>query len=167
MLSELDDCDIKILQILQHDCRITAKEMSDKVGKSVTAVHDRIRRLEDSGYILRYVALLDGARIGRGVTGYTTIHLKEHSQSVLRAFEREVIKFPEVMDCCQLTGQADFIIRVVIADLQAYNEFLLNKLATLANIGTVQTSFVLSEAKRETAYQVAPGSEVKKKVKKK
>ena len=166
MVSDLDDCDIKILQILQHDCRVTSKEIADKVGKSVTAAHERIKRLEDSGVILRYVALLDRGRIGRGVTGYTSIHLKEHSQALLRGFEREAVKFPEVMECCQLTGKADFLIRVVVADMEAYNSFLLNKLATLPNIGTVQTSFVLSEAKRETAYQVAPVSEVKKKVRK-
>ena len=166
MLSELDTCDIKILQILQHDCRVTAKEMADKVGKSITAVHERIKRLEESGYILQYVALVDRSRIGHGVIGYTSIHLKEHSQAVLRGFEMEVIKFPEVMECCQLTGKADFLIRVVVADLGAYNSFLLNKLATLANIGTVQTSFVLSEAKRETAYQVMSVEEAKKKAKK-
>ena len=154
MLADLDTIDIKILQILQYDARVTTKEMADKLGKSVTAVHERVRRLEDTGYIRRYVALLDKDMIGKTLIGYTTVQLKEHSQAILRGFEKEVIKFPEVMECCQLTGQSDFLLRVVIQDMEAYNDFLLNRLATLPNIGTVHTSFVLSEAKRETAYHL-------------
>jgi DNA-binding Lrp family transcriptional regulator len=154
MLADLDTIDIRILQILQYDARVTTKEMADKLGKSVTAVHERVRRLEETGYIQGYVALLNKEKIGKTLTGYTTVQLKEHSQSVLRGFEKEIIKFPEVMECCQLTGQSDFLLRVVIRDMQAYNDFLLNKLATLPNIGTVQTSFVLSEAKRETAFHL-------------
>ena len=80
--------------------------------------------------------------------------LKEHSEAVLSGFEREVIKFPEVMECYQLTGLSDFLIKVVIQDIEAYNHFLKNKLATLPYIGNVHTSFVLSEAKRETAYHL-------------
>ena len=161
MLADLDITDIRILQILQHDAQVTTKEVADKLGKSVTAIGERVRRLEHDGYIKKYVALLDNEKIERSVTGYTTVQLKEHSQAVLRAFEKEVIKFPEVMECCQLTGQSDFLLRVVIRDLHAYNDFLLNKLATLPNIGTVQTSFVLSEAKRETAFHLPLPSQEK------
>ena len=163
MLADLNAVDIQILQILQYDARMTTKEMADKLGKSVTAIHERIKRLEEDGYIQRYVALLDKNMIGKTLTGYTTVQLKEHSQAVLRGFEREVIKFPEVMECCQLTGQSDFLLRVVIQDMRAYNDFLLNRLATLPNIGTVQTSFVLSEAKRETAYHLPLPSQDKAK----
>ena len=83
MAEDLDDINIQILQLLQHDARITHKEMADKLGKSVTAVYERIRKLEEVGYILRYVALLDKNLIGRSLTGYTTVQLKEHSQLVL------------------------------------------------------------------------------------
>lgn len=162
MLANLDTIDIRILQLLQHDARVTTKEMADKLGKSVTSVHERIKKLEDAGYIQRYVALLDKDLIGKNLTGYTTVQLKEHSQSVLRSFEKEVIKFQEVMECYQLTGQADFLIKVAIGDMQEYNHFLMHKLATLPNIGTVQTSFVLSEGKRETAYALSIAAEAKK-----
>jgi DNA-binding Lrp family transcriptional regulator len=117
MLADLDTIDIRILQILQYDARVTTKEMADKLGKSVTAVHERVRRLEETGYIQGYVALLNKEKIGKTLTGYTTVQLKEHSQSVLRGFEKEIIKFPEVMECCQLTGQSDFLLRVVIRDM--------------------------------------------------
>jgi len=165
MAEDLDDINIQILQLLQHDARITHKEMADKLGKSVTAVYERIRKLEEVGYILRYVALLDKNLIGRSLTGYTTVQLKEHSQLVLRNFEKEVIKFHEVMECCQLTGQSDFLLKIVIQDMQSYNDFLINKLATLPNIGVVQTSFVLSEAKKETAYPLPTSATTKKKAK--
>jgi Lrp/AsnC family transcriptional regulator, leucine-responsive regulatory protein len=152
MAASLDSIDILILQLLQHDARLTNKEIADKLSKSVTSVYDRIRRLENSGYIRGYVALLDKERIGKNLTGFITVQLKEHSQTGLKAFQKEVVKFQEVMECYQLTGQSDFLIKVAIRDMQEYNDFLMNKLSTLPNIGVVQTSFVLSEAKHETAY---------------
>jgi len=152
MLSDLDAVDIRILQLLQHDSRITTKEMADKLGKSVTPVYERIKKLEEAGYIQRYVALLDKDMIGKHLIAFTTVQLKEHSQAVLRGFEKEVIKFHEVMECYQLTGQFDFLIKVAHKDMNEYNDFLMNKLSTLPNIGVVQTYFVLSEGKAETAY---------------
>src|SRR6266566_10019378 len=152
MLAALDKTDISILQLLQHDARITTKEIADKLGKSVTPVYERIRKLEDTGYIRRYVALLDKDLIGKNLTAFTTVQLKEHSQSALRGFEKEVIKFQEVMECYHLTGQFDFLIKVAIQDMKEYNAFLMNKLATLSNVKSVQTYFVLSEGKQETAY---------------
>lgn len=154
MLADLDSVDIQILNILQYDARMTTKEISAKTGKSVTAIHERIRRLEEKGIIQSYVALLDKTRIGKKLIGFTTVKLKEHSDTILSQFEREVIKFPEVMECYQLTGVADFLLKVVIADMDAYNDFLKTKLAPLPNVGNLLTSFVLVEAKRATAYHL-------------
>ncbi|GGB02428.1 Lrp/AsnC family transcriptional regulator [Puia dinghuensis] len=154
MLADLDAVDIQILTILQYDARMTTKEISAKTGKSVTAIHDRIHRLEERGVIQSYVALLDRNCIGKKLTGFTTVKLKEHSDTILSQFEKEVVKFPEVMECYQLTGIADFLLKVVIADMDAYNNFLKNKLASLPYVGNLLTSFVLVEAKRTTAYQI-------------
>jgi len=154
MLANLDPVDIQILDILQFDARMTTKEISAKTGKSVTAIHDRIRRLEEKGVIQAYVALLDKTRIGKKLTGFTTVKLKEHSDTILSQFEKEVIKFPEVMECYQLTGVADFLLKVVIADMDAYNNFLKTKLAPLHHVGNLLTSFVLVEAKRTTAFHL-------------
>jgi len=154
MLASLDPIDVRILQFLQKDARMTAKEIAGKLGKSVTAVYERVKKLESAGYIKSYVALLNNHLIGKKLTGYTTVKLKEHSEAVLSGFEREVIKFPEVMECYQLTGLSDFLIKVVIQDMEEYNHFLKHKLAALPYIGNVHTSFVLSEAKRETAYHL-------------
>ena len=154
MHTDLDAADVRILQLLQHDARMTTKEIADKLGLSATPVYERVRRLENEGYILGYVALLNKDKIDRNLIGYTTVQLKEHSQQVLRSFEKEVIKFHEVMECSQLTGQADFLLKVVIRDMEAYHDFLMNKLSTLPNIGVVQTSFVLAQAKDDTAYHL-------------
>lgn len=148
----LDATDLRILQLLQLDAKISNKELADKLGKSVTPVYERIRKLEAAGYIKGYVALVDKDMIGKHLTAFTTVQLKEHSASTLRGFEREVIKFPEVMECFHLTGRFDFLIKIAIGDMKEYNEFLMHKLATLANVGSLETFFVLSEGKRETAY---------------
>ena len=154
MLADLDAVDIQILNILQYDARMTTKEISAKTGKSVTAIHDRIRRLEEKGVIQSYVALLDKTRIGIKLIGFTTVKLKEHSDTILSQFEKVVIKFPEVMECYRLTGSADFLLKVVIADMDAYHDFLKTKLTPLPNVGNLLTSFVLVEAKRTTAYHL-------------
>ncbi len=152
----LDGTDIRILQLLQHDARITTKEIADKLGKSVTPVYERIKRLEETGYIQRYVALLNKNLVGKNLIAFTTVQLKEHSQTALRGFEKEVIKFQEVMECYHLTGLFDFLLKIAIRDMTEYNSFLMNRLSTLPNIGVVQTFFVLSEGKVETAYALTP-----------
>jgi Lrp/AsnC family leucine-responsive transcriptional regulator len=148
----LDADDIRILQLLQHDARLNNKEIADKIGKSVTPVYERIKRLETEGIIEKYVALLNKNLIGKSLTAFVHVQLKEHSQTILKSFQREIVKFPEVMESYHLTGQFDFLIKVALTDMPEYNDFLMNKLATLKDIHTVQSFFVLSEGKRETAY---------------
>jgi Lrp/AsnC family leucine-responsive transcriptional regulator len=157
----LDLTDMRILDLLQYDARLTNKEIADKLGKTVTPVYERIRRLEDEGYITRYVALVDKDLIGKHLTAFTTVQLKEHSASALRGFEKEVIKFPEVMECYHLTGRFDFLIKMAIRDMKEYNDLLMHKLATLANVGGLETFFVLSEGKKETAYALDLGKKGK------
>lgn len=143
---------VKILQLLQHDAHLNNKEIADKLGKSVTPVYERIKKLESSGIIEKYVALLNKNLIGKSLIAFINVQLKEHSQVVLKSFEKEVVKFIEVMECYQLTGASDFLVKVAITDMPEYNHFLMSKLATLPNIHTVQSFFILSEGKRETAY---------------
>ena len=157
----LDSTDIRILQLLQHDDRLTNKEVADKLGKSVTPVYERIKWLEDEGYITRYVALVNKDLIGKHLTAFTTVQLKEHSATALRGFEREVVKFPEVMECYHMTGRFDFLIKMAIRDMKEYNELLMGKLATLPNVGGLETFFVLSEGKKETAYALEVGKKGK------
>jgi DNA-binding Lrp family transcriptional regulator len=155
MINDLDVTDISILKLLQHDARLNNKEIADKLGKSVTPIYERIKKLEENGYIRRYVALLNKDLIGKDLVAFTTVQLKEHSQNALRSFLKEGSKFPEVMECYHLTGTFDFLLKIAIRDMTEYNGFLLNKLSTLPNIGVVQSFFVLSEGKVETAYELA------------
>lgn len=154
MLAYLDQDDIRILQLLQHDARLTNKEIADKVGKSVTPIYERIKRLDQEGIIRKYVALLDTRKINKSLTAFTHVQLREHAEQMMKNFEREVIRFPEVMECYHMTGQFDYLLKVALKDMDEYYTFMLEKLARLANVGTVQSFFVLFEAKKETAYKL-------------
>lgn len=169
MLSSLDHHDLRILQLLQHDARLTNKEIADKIGKSVSPVYERIRRLEHDGIIKQYVAVLDKRKIDKSLTAYTNVQLKEHADHMMKTFEKEVIRIPEVMECYHMTGQFDYLLKVALRDMDEYYSFIINKIAKLPNVGTVQSFFVLFEAKKETAYRIAVSDDslpVKKKDKK-
>ncbi|WP_109700810.1 Lrp/AsnC family transcriptional regulator [Chitinophaga deserti] len=150
-MPDIDQTDLEILRLLQHNAELTNKEISAKLHKSVAAVHERVRRLKEQGYIKRVVAILDRKKIDRSLIAFSHVLLKDHSANTLSSFEKEVIRFPEVMECFQMTGTFDFILRIATADMDAYHVFY-RKLATLPNITTVQSFFVLSETKSDTAY---------------
>jgi Lrp/AsnC family leucine-responsive transcriptional regulator len=154
MLTFLDHDDLRILQLLQHDARLTNKEIADKIGKSVSPVYERIRKLENEGIITQYVAVLDKRKINKSLTAYTHVQLKEHADHMMKTFEKEVIKFPEVMECYHMTGLYDYLLKVALGDMDEYYDFIINKIAKLSNVGNVQSFFVLYEAKKETAYRI-------------
>ncbi|GAA4140345.1 Lrp/AsnC family transcriptional regulator [Sphingobacterium lactis] len=149
---ELDLTDIKLLKLLQEDATMSTKEISLKLHKSIAAVHERIKKLKKSGYIKKTVAILDRQKIGIGLISFSQVFLKAHTFEVLNEFEEEVSKFPEVMECYQMAGSYDFMLRIATKDMDTYHQFLRNKLAVLPHVNTVQTYFVLSETKSETAY---------------
>jgi DNA-binding Lrp family transcriptional regulator len=150
----LDTTDRKILKLLQYDTRLTNKELADKLGKSVTPIYERIKRLEREGYIRQYVALLDRQKVGIMLLAYTNVQLKEHSFNMLKAFEKAIVKLDEVMECNHMTGSYDYLLKIGVRDMQEYQEFIINKLSRLANISTVQSSFVMTELKNETAFHL-------------
>jgi Lrp/AsnC family transcriptional regulator, leucine-responsive regulatory protein len=152
-MAEIDSTDIEILRLLQSNAELTNKEVAFHLRKSVATVHERIRRLKELGYIKRIVAILDRKKIDKGLIAFSQVLLHDHAAPTLAAFEREVIKFPEVMECFQMTGTFDFILRIATTDMDAYHVFY-RKLATLPNITTVQSFFVLSETKSDTAYPI-------------
>ncbi|MBO9632467.1 MAG: Lrp/AsnC family transcriptional regulator [Chitinophagaceae bacterium] len=152
--AELDVFDLNILRILQKDASLTNKEIASRLNKSVATVHERVRRLKEEGYIKRVVAILDRKKIDKSLIAFSQVLLHDHTAETLATFEREVSKFPEVMECFQMTGTFDFILRIATSDMDAYHDFYRNKLATLPNITTVQSFFVLSETKSITAYPI-------------
>ncbi|MHA4809984.1 Lrp/AsnC family transcriptional regulator [Flavitalea flava] len=151
-MSQLDPTDQEILKLLQKNALLTNKEISYKLHKSIATIHERIRRLKEQGYIQRVVAILDRKKINRSLIAFSQVLLNDHAASTLVQFEQEVAKFPEVMECFQMTGNFDFLLRIATCDMEAYHSFYRNKLATLPNITTVQSFFVLSETKSDTAY---------------
>jgi len=151
-MNDLDKTDLEILKLLQQNASLTNKEISYKLHKSIATIHERIRRLKDQGYIKRMVAILDSKKINRNLIAFSHVLLNDHTANTLNSFEAEVAKFPEVMECFQMTGTFDFILRIATSDMEAYHHFYRNKLATLPNITTVQSFFVLSETKSDTAY---------------
>ncbi|NQX38855.1 DNA-binding transcriptional regulator, Lrp family [Pedobacter steynii] len=152
MQNSLDPTDVEILRLLQQDATLNNKEIAFEIRKSIATVHERIRKLKEQGYIKRIVAILDRKKIDRSLIAFSHVFLKEHTAETLGEFETEVAKFEEVMECFQMTGAYDFILRIATSDMDAYHLFLRHKLATLPNVSTVQSFFVLSETKSDTAY---------------
>ena len=153
-IDDLDVFDLNLLRLLQQDATLTNKEIAFKLNKSVATVHERIKRLKEQGYIKRTVAILDRKKVNKGLIAFSHVLLHDHTAKTLANFEKEVSKFPEVMECFQMTGTFDFILRIATTDMDAYHDFYRNKLATLPNITTVQSFFVLSETKSITAYPI-------------
>jgi len=152
----LDKTDVQILELLQADALLTNKELADKLGKTITPIYERIRRLENEGYITRYCAIVDKNKIGKSLVAFTNVQLKQHAQTILLNFEKAIVKFEEVMECYHMTGVYDYLLKIVVTDMAAYQDFIVNKLARLTDIGTVQSSFVMTEVKHETAYKIKP-----------
>lgn len=151
-MKPIDPIDLKMLDILQHDGTITNKALADRLNRSVAATQERRRRLNEEGYIERVVAILNHKKIDRSLIAFSHVLLKSHSADTLGEFETQVIKFREVMECLQMTGAYDFILRIAVQDMEAYNIFLRDKLAQLPNISTVQSFFVLRASKNDTAF---------------
>jgi DNA-binding Lrp family transcriptional regulator len=151
-MHQLDKTDTEILRLLQKDAELTNKEIGYRLLKSVATIHDRVRRLKEDGYIKRIVAILDRKKVQKNLIAFSHVLLSDHSFDTLSNFEREVSRFPEVMECFQMTGTFDFILRIATTDMDTYHEFYRYKLAKLPNIATVQSFFVLSETKSDTAY---------------
>ena len=151
---KLDATDIKILEILQQDGRITTKALADQLHLTTTPVFERVKRLEKDGVIKKYVALIDGRKLDLMLTAFISISLTKHSRTYLEKFVAEVDQYPEVMECYHIAGNFDFLLKIVVKNMEKYESFILTKLSTIANLGQVQSSFVLSNNIHKTAYQV-------------
>ena len=147
----LDDTDKKILQILQNNSKITNKELSNGLNLSVTAVFERIKKLERQGVISGYVALLKPEKVEKAFMVLTQIKLVQHTKTNVIQFEAEVVKLPEVLECYHVSGEYDYILKVLVKDMEAYREFMLTKLTNLEHIGSTQSTFIISSVKSTTA----------------
>lgn len=150
----LDKIDCSILELLQHDAKLTNKEIADKLGKTTTPIFERIKKLENENVIIKYMAIVNREKVGKHLVAFTNVQLKEHSQSMILAFEKNIVLLPEVMEAYHMTGLYDYLLKIIVSDMKEYQEFIVNKLAKLSNIGTVQSSFIMTEVKSELGIKI-------------
>ncbi|WP_343030510.1 Lrp/AsnC family transcriptional regulator, partial [Fulvivirga aurantia] len=144
--------DLALLRLLQQDAKMKHKELAAELGLTITPIYERIKRLEKSGVIKQYVTLLDPAKIGKELISFSMVTLEKHSQTYLKEFEKAAMKIEEVMECYHLAGEYDYLLKVVVKDMNSYQQFIVNKLSAINNVGQVQSSFALSTLKATTAY---------------
>jgi Lrp/AsnC family transcriptional regulator, leucine-responsive regulatory protein len=150
----LDAIDRRILAALQADSRITMQELAEKVGLSISPCHRRVKLLEQRGVISGYMALVDQKAIGLPVSVFISIKLVRQKEEDLNRFARAISKWDEVLECYLMTGNRDYLLRVVAADLASYEAFLKNKLTRLDGIASIESSFALSQVKYSIALPV-------------
>ncbi len=153
-MKELDATDLRILALLQEDAHLTNKEMAAQLNMTTTPVYERVKRLEENGYIRQYAALLDRVKLGFSLVAFCNVQLKEHSRPFLIQFEQEIRALPQVIECYHIAGMFDYLLKVVAVNMAAYQDFIVNKLAVLENIGNVQSSFVMTEIKYATKLPI-------------
>jgi Lrp/AsnC family transcriptional regulator, leucine-responsive regulatory protein len=144
----LDAKDLAILKLLQQNARITVKEISEKVHLSTTPVHERIKRMEDNGVIKQYATLVDNAKVKKGLMVICYVSLRQHSKTSGDKFIKAINELNEVIECYTISGEFDFILKVVSENMDAYYDFHVNKLSQVENMGKVQSVFVMGVIKQ-------------------
>lgn len=150
----LDPIDEQLLGLLQFDSKQTNKELSNKLNLSVTAVYERIKKLERVGVISKYVAIVEKKKIDKNFVTFCSIKLIQHSKDYVVQFEREVAKLDEVLECYHISGDYDYLLKVIVSDMEAFREFMVKKLTTISHIGSTQSAFMINEVKHTTAISL-------------
>jgi Lrp/AsnC family transcriptional regulator, leucine-responsive regulatory protein len=151
----LDAIDRQILERLQESARIANQDLAREVGLSPSPCLRRVRDLEQSGVIRRYVTLLDPAAVGLPVSVFVQVSLEKQVEQALETFEGAILVRPEVMECYLMTGDADYLLRVVVPDLAAYERFLINHLTRVPGVASIKSSFALKQVKYRTALPLS------------
>jgi DNA-binding Lrp family transcriptional regulator len=146
----LDATDKQILNLLQEDAKLTNKEIADRLHMTTTPIFERIKKLEREGFIKKYVALVDRKKAQLSLLAFCDVSLKEHTRDYLECFEKDVQSLEEVVECYHIAGMFDYLLKVVVPDMETYQHFVAQKLAGLENIGRVQSAFVMTEIKHST-----------------
>ena len=145
---KLDPKDLAILKLLQQNARITVKEISDKINLSTTPVYERIKRMEETGVIKQYATLVDHAKVKKGLMVICYVSLKQHNKIAGAKFIKTIREMNEVIECFNISGEFDFMLKVVVENMDAYYDFHVNRLSEAENIGNVQSVFVMGIIKQ-------------------
>ena len=148
---QLDAVDLQILRAQQENARLTTKELAARVNLSTTPVFERMKRLERSGFIKQYVAVLDAEKLGRGFTVFCSVKLKQMNRDVARDFISVIRDIPQVAECYNISGEYDYLLKIYAPDMKYYNEFIINVLGNIGAIGSILSSFVMDEIKNTHA----------------
>ena len=141
----MDKIDREILKILSKNSKLGMKEIAHEVGLTITPTYERVKRLEKSGIIKGYTVVLDKKKIGKGLQVFCQVSLKEHNLALLKKFEDQVVNLSQVSACYHIAGDHDYALLIEVNDMDAYEHFLREHLATIPSIANVQSSFVMNE----------------------
>jgi len=151
---DLDSKDKHLLEELQENSRITNAELAKRIGLSPSSTLERVKKLEVSGFIDKYIAILNPRKAGYSCFTFVEVKLARHGETPVENFISSIALIPEVLECHHITGEADFLLKVVTKDIPAYEELILHQLSALTNVQTMKTSVVLSTFKNETKLMV-------------
>jgi DNA-binding Lrp family transcriptional regulator len=154
---ELDRATRRLIDTLQRQGRQSVQQLADALGMSATPVWRRLKELEQSGVIRREVVLMDREKLGLAICAWAYVSLVRHTDGAVEDFERLVASSPEIMECASITGEADYVVKVVVPDMKAYDRFLQERLFKLKGVASIRTNVVLREVKYETALPLPPG----------
>jgi len=150
----IDEIDKKLLTLLQENSKKTNKEISLELNLSVTAVYERIKKLEKNGVISKYVALVNNQLINRSFLIFCHVKLLQHTKEYLDHFEKEILLLPEVTECFHVSGDYDYILKIHVQNMEAYRAFMVTKLTTIKYIGSTHSIFSINEVKNTTAISI-------------
>ena len=146
-MEELDETDLMLLRLLGNNSSYTIKELATEVNLSPTPVLQRVKRLESNGYIKKYIAILNSEKLGQGFIVFCNIKLKQHDRNIGHRFVEDILKIDEIVECYNISGDYDFILKVFARDMKHYQDFVFNKLGSVESIGSTHSTFVMVEIK--------------------
>ena len=150
----MDKLDRKILMQLQENAKQNTKEIASKIGLSVTPTYERIKKLEQQQVIKSYVALLDRDKIGKQVVAYCQVTLLKHHKKLIDSFKNKILLLPEIMECHHVSGNFDFLLKIVVDNIPDFHQFFNEKLSVVEDISTIHSSFVMNSIKDTTAFEL-------------
>jgi len=151
---QLDAIDKRIIQLLQQDAKMKMKEIAEALHMTTTPIFERIKRLEQQEFIKGYTAVVDKKKVGFGLMAFCSVSLEKHHEDNIEKFVAEINALPEVLECYHIAGMFDYLLKIIVKDMNDYQHFLTRKLAKVKNIGKVQSSFVMTEIKQEQVYKL-------------
>lgn len=150
----LDETDKKILRLLQEDAHLTLKDIANKINLSLTPVHDRMKRMEKEGVIEKYVSILNKKKLGKNLIVYCQVTLIKQTFDKSEAFNQSILNMPEVLECNFISGNFDYMLKVVLPDMESYHHFHQKKLSVLPEVSLINSFFVISEVKSTTVLPI-------------